>query len=329
MRKEKFVYNTATLRYEKVVEPLKVKLLRAFGFMSAVFVTAAIMVAIFYKFFPSPKEEALQRELGQMERNYTIVNDQLAQMNKALGNIQDRDGNVHRQIFGMDPIDPDVWNVGVGGAARNTDVTMFGSGNTGDLIKATKDRVDKLKRQLVLQSKSLDEIEQLAHNRDEQLAAMPAIKPVSEDKLKRNIHHLSGFGYRIHPIYKRKKFHAGIDFTSPKGTPIQATGNGKVIQVRRSASGYGHHVKIDHGYGYVTLYAHMSKIDVKKGEKVTRGQKIGEVGSTGSSTAPHLHYEVIYKNKKVNPIHYCMDGLTPEEYKQLADMASVANQSFD
>ena len=175
MRKEKFVYNTTTLRYEKVVEPLKVKLLRAFGFMSAVFVTAAVIVAIYYNFFPSPKEEALQRELSQMERNYTIVNEHLAKMSNTLGNIQDRDGNVHRKIFGMDPIDSDVWNVGVGGAARNTDVTMFGS--TGDLIKATKDRVDKLKRQLVLQSKSLDEVEQLAHNRDEQLAAMPAIKP--------------------------------------------------------------------------------------------------------------------------------------------------------
>ena len=197
------------------------------------------------------------------------------------------------------------------------------------MIKDTKERVERLKRQLVLQSKSLDEIEQLAHNRDKQLAAIPAIKPVSEDKLKRNIHHLSGFGYRMHPIYKRRKFHAGLDFTSPKGTPIQATGDGKVILVRRSATGYGHHVKIDHGYGYVTLYAHMSKIDVKKGDKVNRGQKIGEVGSTGTSTAPHLHYEVIYKNKKVNPIHYCMDGLTPDEYKQLADMASVANQSFD
>ena len=327
MRKEKFVYNTATLRYEKVVEPLKVKLLRAFGFLSAVVVTASIMVGIFYKFFPSPKEEALQRELAQMERNYTLLNNNLAQMNKALDNIQDRDGNVHRQIFGMDPIDSDIWNVGVGGADRHTDITMYQ--NTGDLITATKDRVEKLKRQLVLQSKSLDEVEQLAHNRDEQLAAMPAIKPVSEDKLKRNIHSLSGFGYRMHPIFKRKKFHAGIDFTSPEGTPIQATGNGTIMSVRRSASGYGHHVKIDHGYGYITLYAHMSKIDVKLGEKVTRGQKIGEVGSTGTSTAPHLHYEVLYKGKKVNPIHYCMDGLTPEEYKQLADKASIANQSFD
>ena len=146
---------------------------------------------------------------------------------------------------------------------------------------------------------------------------------------KRNIKSLSGFGRRMHPVFKRMKMHTGIDFTCPTGTPIQATGNGIIEKVTRKSSGYGHHVIINHGFGYKTLYGHMNKIDVRKGQKVTRGQKIGEVGSTGTSTAPHLHYEVVSQGHKVNPIHYCMDGLSPEEYQQLANMASKTNQSFD
>jgi murein DD-endopeptidase MepM/ murein hydrolase activator NlpD len=180
-----------------------------------------------------------------------------------------------------------------------------------------------------LQSKSLDEILRLAQQKEEMLAAIPSIKPLRSDKLRRDIQLLSGFGWRTHPIHKVRKMHAGIDFSAPKGTSIQATGNGKVIKVERKSTGYGVAVTIDHGYGYQTLYGHMWKVNVEVGEKVVKGQKIGEVGSTGTSTAPHCHYEVIYKGKKVNPIHYCMDGLTPEEYAEMAEAAERLNQSFD
>ena len=327
MRKEKFVYNTQTLRYEKVVEPLNVKVFKAFGFLSAVFVTSCIMVAVFYHFYPSPKEEALIREINQMKGHYSEMSNEVATMSKVLSNIQERDGSVHRLMFGMDPIDQGIWEGGTGGSDKYTDLTLFK--NTGEDLVNTEQRIKRLRNQLAIQSKSLDEIETLAGKREEQLASIPAIKPIREDKLKRSIRSLSGFGMRMHPVFKRRKMHTGIDFTCPTGTPIQATGDGTIFRVTKSSSGYGHHVVIDHGFGYKTLYGHMSVIDVKKGQKVTRGQKIGEVGSTGTSTAPHLHYEVITKGAKVNPIHYCMDGLSPEEYQELANMASTANQSFD
>ena len=327
MRKEKFVYNNQTLRYEKVVEPLRVIVLKILGFVSAVILAAVIIISIAYTYFPSPKEKALLREINQMEYKYITLNNKLDLMSKVLENVQERDGSVHRMMFGMDPIDQDVWNGGTGGHDKYSNLTDFKS--TGDLLIATEDKLDKLMRQLSIQSQSLDEIEDLAADKEKMLASIPAIKPVRSDKLKRNIRALSGFGMRIHPIYKRRKMHAGIDFTSPKGTPIQVTGNGTVESVKRVKSGYGNHVIINHGYGYKTLYAHMEQIDVKRGQQVKRGQTIGTVGSTGTSTAAHLHYEVIHKGKKVNPIHYCMDGLTPKEYQELANMASISNQSFD
>ncbi len=175
----------------------------------------------------------------------------------------------------------------------------------------------------------MDELEKLAKNKETMLASIPAIKPVRKDKLNRNIRALSGFGMRMHPVYKRMKKHTGIDFSCPKGTPIQATGDGVVEAVYHKKTGYGTHVVINHGFGYKSLYGHMSVVDVKKGQKVKRGQVIGKVGSTGTSTAPHCHYEVHKNGIKINPINYCLDGLTPQEYQALANDASVVNQSFD
>ena len=190
------------------------------------------------------------------------------------------------------------------------------------------ERVDKLSRQMDIQSHSLDTILRMANEKETMLASLPSIKPVRIDKLARGLNLLSGFGMRIHPIYKVPKMHTGIDFTAPAGTPIQATGEGKVIRADRG-NGYGNHVIIDHGYGYQTLYAHMSRIDVKVGQEVKRGQSIGLVGSSGTSTAPHCHYEVIFKGQKIDPINYVTDGLTPAEYEQLRKAAISANQSMD
>ncbi|MEM9820812.1 MAG: M23 family metallopeptidase [Bacteroidota bacterium] len=327
MRKEKFVYNTQTLRYEKVIEPLKVKLFRVLGFLSAVVVAAIVIISIAFAYFPSPKEQTLIREIEQMKYQYMSLNSDLEMMSKVLNNLQERDASVHRMIFGMDPIDEDVWNGGSGGHEKYSNLTPYK--NSGELLIETSEQIDQLKQKITLQSKSLDEITTLAKDREKMLASVPAIKPIREDKLKRNIQTLSGFGMRFHPIYKRHKMHTGLDFTCQRGTPIQATGDGKVLNIRNLKSGYGTYVIVDHGYGYQTLYAHMSKVDVRKGQKVTRGQKIGEVGSTGTSTAPHLHYEVIYRGSKVNPIHYCMDGLSPKEYQELVNVAAISNQSFD
>lgn len=326
MRKEKYVYNTQTLRYEKVVETWRTKLFRIIGFVCAALFTAFIFTLISHEYFPSPKEEQLKREIEFFKGNYDRVVADLDQMTKVLSNLQDRDAYAHRMIFGMDPIDKNVWEGGIGGHDQYEQYRKFK--NTGEMMTTVQSKLDMLKRQMVLQSKSLDTVLNMAKEQEKMLASIPSLKPVRSDKLARNVSLLSGFGYRIHPIFKVPKMHWGIDFTAPKGTPIQATGAGRVIKAERSSS-YGYHVVIDHGYGYETLYAHMSRIDVKKGDKVVRGQQLGLVGSTGRSTAPHCHYEITYKGKKVNPIYYCMDGLTPEEYQELVEAAETANQSLD
>ncbi|HMN91206.1 MAG TPA: peptidoglycan DD-metalloendopeptidase family protein [Saprospiraceae bacterium] len=326
MRKEKFVYNTHTLRYEKVVESWQQKLLRLLGFICAAVLSAFIITMISHRYFASPREKALLREIDQMKISYNRLLGDMDQMSKVLDNIQQRDAYAHRMIFGMDPIDKDVWEGGIGGHDKYEQYRQLK--NAGDVLANTHQRLDLLKRQMAMQSKSLDTVINLAKEKEKMLASMPSIKPVRSDKLSRNVQVLSGFGYRVHPIFKVPKMHYGIDFTAPIGTPIQATGAGKVIKAERG-SGYGYHVIIDHGYGYQTLYGHMSRIDVKVGEKVVRGQQIGLVGNTGTSTAPHCHYEVHYRGDKVNPIHYCMDGLTPKEYQELVEAAEAANQSLD
>ena len=327
MGKEKFVYNTHTLRYEKVIVTFKDRFLKIFGFASAVFVSAVLFTLLIWKFFPSPQEEALLREIDQLKTQYMKVGEDFTVMSKVLENIQERDASVHRMMFGMDPIDPNVWNGGVGGHNKYSDIIMHK--RTGEVLVSTLERVDKLKRQLKMQSESLDTIISMAKDRETMLASIPSIKPVRSDKLAHNMQVLSGFGYRLHPILKVRKMHTGIDFTAPRGTPIQATGDGVVENVEYKGSGYGHHVIINHGYGFKTLYGHMQRIDVRQGQKIKRGQTIGTIGNTGTSTAPHCHYEIILKGEKINPIHYCMDGLTPKEYQELVEMASTANQSMD
>ena len=327
MKRVKYVLNKHTLQYEKHTESSRIIILKVFGLLSAVMVASFALVSITHRLFPSPKEKALQRELHQMEYQYAALTEQVNRMTTVLDNIRNRDANVHRVLFGMDPLDQSIWEGGSGGHERYANLTRFT--HSTDILISAKSMVDRLERQLYLQSKSLDTIQKMAMERETMLASIPSIKPVREDRLKRKINLLSGFGYRIHPIHKVRKMHAGIDFTAPQGTAIRATGNGKVVRVEKRSSGYGRNVVIDHGFGYKTLYAHMHEIDVKVGDTVIKGQQIGTVGNTDTSTAPHLHYEVHYKGKAVNPIHYCMDGLDPVEYAELVERASIANQSFD
>jgi murein DD-endopeptidase MepM/ murein hydrolase activator NlpD len=325
-RKEKFVYNIHTLTYEKVVIPFKTRIWQIFGFFSVVLVTSFALLALLYTLFPSPREKDLQREIHQMEEKFTQLNGQVDVMSKVLGNVQERDASVHRAVFGMDPIDQDIWLAGVGGHNAHPELSAFTL--SGTTIGQTLEKVDLLSRQIALQSKSLDTIQRMASNQQNMLASIPSIKPVREDKLQKSIDALSGFGYRIHPVHKFRKFHAGVDFPARIGTPIQAPGDGTVISTGWH-QGYGNCVRVSHGYGYETLYGHMSRITVRQGEKVKKGEKLGEVGDTGLSTAPHLHYEVHYKGNPINPINFCMDGLTPMEYQRLVNGSNVANQSLD
>jgi len=325
-KKEKFVYNIHTLTYEKVVVPLKTRILQAFGFFSVVLLTSVLLLVVLYTYFPSPREQELLREIEQMDDKFAQLNEQLDMMSKVLANVQERDANVHRAVFGMDPIDADVWNGGIGGHDAHPEAAAFKYGAKS--LRVSLEKMDKLSRQIALQSQSLDTLQELASDKQRMLASIPSIKPVREDRLQKSMNVLSGFGYRIHPVYKVRKFHEGVDFPARVGTAIQATGDG-VVKEAGWHQGYGKCVRISHGYGYETWYAHMSSINVRPGEKVKKGQKIGAVGDTGLSTAPHLHYEVHYKGQPVNPINFCMDGLTPIEYQSLVNSANKANQSLD
>ncbi|HRO73166.1 MAG TPA: M23 family metallopeptidase, partial [Saprospiraceae bacterium] len=241
--------------------------------------------------------------------------------------LHTKDNEINRMILGANPIDESVWNGGTGGHNKYKGLENYK--NTGALIVNNLKRIDELKLKIDIQKSSLDSLYKVAVTREKKLASVPSIKPVKETSLKREVKFLSGFGMRMHPIHKLRRFHKGIDFTAPKGTDIQATGNGKIVEVNKAGSGYGKNVLIDHGYGYKTLYAHMSSISVKEGQVVKKGQKIGLVGSTGASTGSHLHYEVWYNGNPINPIDYCLDGLTPKEYQELVKRAGTDNQSLD
>ncbi len=327
MRKEKFVYNKQTLRYEKVVEPLKVKILRGFAYSCAVIFFAFIAYYIIDFTFDSPSERALKRELQQFKTQYGAINAQLDDYAKILDNMKERNEGAYTMAFGMNPIHEDVWDAGTGGAKRYSNLTNYP--NTGELMLGVTAKADKLGRQMAILSHKLDTIITVAKDREKRFASIPSIKPIREDKLNRSIRFMSGFGRRMHPIHKVMKMHKGIDFSAKKGTEIYASGDGKVIKVKNKRTGYGKHVIISHGYGYETLYAHMSKMNVNVGDEVKKGEVIGHVGSTGTSTAPHLHYEVHYMGKAVNPIHFVLDGLSTEEYQKMIDMSSLNNQSFD
>ena len=323
MAKVKYYYDTKTLSYKRIELSGLNKLKRLFYFLIGSTFTGLIMVIIFFQFFDSPKEKRLNREIDILTSQYEIVDDKLKQVELVLDNVQNRDDNIYRVIFEADPIPKSIRKAGYGGINRYENLKGF---SNSELIINTSEKVDQISKQLYIQSKSFDDIIELAKNKADMLAALPAIQPVSNKNLSRMA---SGYGYRIHPIYKTRKLHTGMDFSAKSGTPIYATGDGKISKVRRSRRGYGNHVIIDHGYGYKTLYAHMKKYSVKKGQKVKRGEVIGYVGSTGTSVAPHLHYEVHKDGRKINPVNFYFNDLNPEEYEKMLEISSQNNQSFD
>lgn len=326
MKQKKYVYNTSTLRFEEYKVSTSAKIYRFLGILSSIIITAAIIYGLGSTYFPTPREQALERELELMSVKYLSFKDNLETYSKVLNNLRERDDGVYRMLFGMDPLDGDMWEGGIGGHSRLGDNIEFNF--SGQLVNEVQNRLDRLERQLVMHSRSLETIEELSEDRENMLASIPSIKPIRMDNLHRSMNLLSGFGMRLHPVHKVWRMHSGIDFTAPLGTPIYATGNGVVTRIQRDRTGYGTFLVVDHGYGYETLYAHLRDYSVSVGDKVTKGQKIATVGNTGTSTAPHLHYEVRYRGNAVNPIYFCMDGLSPAEYQELVEMASIPNQSF-
>ena len=319
----KYKYNPRTVKYEKVKLTWKDKLLRFFTYFTATLILALLYNMIFSAFFDTPKEKALIRENKQLELQYEILNKKFDLVENTLTDLQQRDNNIYRVIFETEPIPSSVRKAGFGGAERYEQLRDL---EDSDLVIKTARRLDKLSKQLYIQSKSYDQIINKSENKEEMLAALPAIQPISNKDLTRTA---SGYGWRIHPIYKIKKLHEGMDFTAPTGTEVYATGDGVVEEVKSSYRGYGKRVVIDHGYGYKTRYAHLNSFNVREGQKVKRGDVIGYVGNTGLSTAPHLHYEVEKGDKKVNPVHYYFNDLTPEQYEKMIFISSNSGQSFD
>ncbi len=326
MRKEKFYYNPQTLKYEKFVEPLSSKLLKVFGVISGMIIMSAFLMVSINRYFPTFAEKELISENNQLASQIKYLESEIDNITKVLNDVEERHNYAHRLIYGMEPIDKNVWEGGIGGHDKYKNLRQLKY--TGKQLVEVNEKMDKLKQKLDVYNSSLNDVIAKAKEKEEMFAHIPSIKPVRSDKLARGVNLLSGFGMRLHPIHHVMKMHKGIDFTAPRGTPIQATGDGVVIAAGRGR-GYGNRVKIDHGYGYVTQYAHMSRIDVKVGQKVKRGEQIGLVGSTGASTAPHCHYEVIKNGNAINPIQFVSDGLTPKEYQQLVNAAQADGQSMD
>jgi len=323
MAKIKYFYNPHSLDFEKVTTSMRSLALRVFGFLSASIVAGAIFLIAAYNFIDSPKEKILKREIENYKIQTALLNEKTEKISGVLKELQDRDASIYRSVFEAEPISSSVRQGGFGGVEKYRE--LEGYENSDVLINLNK-KIDQLNKQLYVQSKSFDELTKLASNKTEFLASIPAIQPIANKDLRRMA---SGFGYRIHPIYKTHKMHEGIDFTAPTGTPIYATGNGKVVEPDNGMSGYGNVVLIDHGFGYQTLYGHMSRVKVRPGQKIKRGELIGYVGNTGLSSGPHLHYEVIKGGRKINPINYFFNDLTEQEYSAMRELSERPAQSFD
>jgi murein DD-endopeptidase MepM/ murein hydrolase activator NlpD len=325
MKRVKFYYDAEKLAFKQIVtkNSTKIGYVMLFLLASALFGFLGVFILSNTNFFETPKSKLQTRELEIMKLNYNLLNGKIALMDEALAAIEERDNSIYRVYFNSDPISNEVRRAGLGGKNRYKDLEDF---NTSDLIIGSTKKVDEIMKALAVQSISLDEITKLAKRKALLLKSIPAIQPVKNEELKQMA---SGFGYRSDPFTKIRKFHKGMDFSAKSGTPIYATGDGIVKKADAKVSGFGNHIEINHGYGYLTLYAHLSKYKVKAGQKVKRGDIIGYVGSTGRSEAPHLHYEVHKNGEVVNPLNFYYGSISAKEYVLITKLANQENQSLD
>ena len=320
MSKAKFRFNPETLEYEKVTSSKWGVVAKTLGFLSLATLIGLGSVSIALR---NDNTEALQREVRDYQTQLKILEGKANAMQSRLEELANMDDDVYREIFGADPIEDDVRKAGIGGVDKYAALNELRDGKK---FKELNEKLDQMSAQYNVQKESYEHLIRLAENKSKMLAAIPAIQPIPNKNLKRIA---SGFGYRVDPIYKTRKMHKGLDFTAPTGTNVYATGDGVILKVLRARWGYGTHIIIDHGYGYKSLYAHLSRTSVRRGEKVTRGQLIGLVGSTGKSTGPHLHYEVHKNGVPVNPVGYFYNDITSEQYEEILKLSSNPNQSFD
>lgn len=323
MQRNKYKFNHDTLSFIKVRASFKQKLLRGLTYFMSTVVITIVYYSIYSSFFDTPQERGLKRERDELLLQFEMLNGKYSQVEAVLKDIQQRDENIYRTIFEAEPIPMSIRSAGIGGAERYEE--LEGLSNSEIVIGASK-KLDKLAKEVYIQTKSFDEIVSLAKNKEEMTKSIPAIQPISNKDLTRVA---SPFGVRIHPYYKVLKMHAGMDFTAPNGTEVYATGDGVIVDIDRSKRGYGNTIIVDHGFGYKTLYAHLSEIMVGVGRKVKRGEVIGLVGNTGMSLAPHLHYEVRKNDDPINPVNFYFNDLTPEQYEKIIILAANSGQSLD
>jgi len=319
MKKIKYYFNTNSLRYEKFVTPLRVKLLRFFGFMATSFVTALILVFLAFRFIPSPQAKIAEARYEKMKQNYDVLVTQAWVLQQEMASLEQRDNQVYRSIFQATPL-PDSARAKL--TEQKNELQKIEAINDEELGNELAKTLNNIKARITYQFASYNEIENLIKNQGAKLACIPAIQPVSNRDLDRIA---SGFGMRIDPVYGTPKMHKGLDFTASRGTPVYATGDGKVQLAGFTGDGYGNHVIIDHGYGYETLYGHMVRVKVKAGQRIKRGQVIGWVGSTGKSTGPHCHYEVHINGQEVDPVYFFYNDLTPEQFDRILKIASTGS----
>ena len=323
MKKVKYYYNANSLRYEKLVVPLRVKLLRILGFLATAIVTGLIIVAFAFRFLDSPKEKLLRMQYERSQQDFVSISGKVRDLEQRLKQLEKRDNDVYRTIFEASPV-PD--SARAKQLEKENEIRLVSAMDENELAYSVSSTLSNITNRISFQEKSYLEIEDMIKDKEKLLASTPAIQPVNNKDLNRVA---SGFGYRIDPVYKTVKFHAGLDFSAPQGTPIYATADGRVTTAGNLSNGFGNHVIINHGFGYQTLYGHMVRVKVKNGQLVKRGEVIGWVGSTGKSTGPHLHYEVHKGGRTIDPIYFFYNDLTPEQYQQILKLAASGNQSFD
>jgi murein DD-endopeptidase MepM/ murein hydrolase activator NlpD len=324
MSRIKYYYDPKSCKYERYTRSKWDVTISILGLLSLSSIMAIAGVMIFNHYFDSPKELNLINENKELKLYYEFLEDEVNALNEMAADLQDRDDNLYRVIFESEPVPNSIRKAGFGGSERYKNIKQKGLKQE-KIILSVMEKVDQLKRKLYVQSVSYDELSETALNKEEYWASIPAIQPIHNEELN-NL--ASGFGIRLHPILKVRKMHTGIDFSAPKGTPIYATGDGVITLVQTEFGGYGKNIIIDHGFGFTTRYAHMNDFNVKRGQKVKRGDCIGFVGNTGSSTAPHVHYEIMKDGQYVNPVHYFFKDLGPLEYDKILELASRENQSL-
>ena len=323
MKKIKYFFNTHTLRFEKIEVPLKVRLLQTIGFILASIAVGVLFVAILFQYIDSPKEKLLRQQNTAYKESYAVLQERIKQLELQMVELEQRDNEVYRSIFEATPI-PD--SARVKEMSVKNEIRLIQSLSNTALTDNIRNQLNNLSLRMSFQGQSFAEITTMVKNKEKLLRAIPAIQPVSNRNLKRIA---SGFGYRIDPLYKDSRLHAGLDFSAPTGTPIYATADGEVQIAGFNTDGYGNKVVINHGYGFQTLYAHMVRVIANVGQSVKRGEVIGYVGSTGKSTGSHLHYEVIKRGTKVDPVYYFYNDLTPAQFDRLLKEAAANKQSLD